>query len=90
MFLIECYDGSKELKEYFTENPLKDKEIKVTIERGGETQELAMTPVLSSKGYSMGFSYNSARVEASPLETLEYSFAEIKYQITSVFKSLGR
>ena len=82
-------DGAKELKEYFTENPLKDKEIKVTIERGGETQELAMTPVLSSKGYSMGFSYNSARVEASPLETLEYSFAEIKYQITSVFKSLG-
>ena len=52
-------DGAKELKEYFTENPLKDKEIKVTIERGGETQELAMTPVLSSKGYSMGFSYNS-------------------------------
>lgn len=82
-------DGAKELKEYFTENPLKDKEIKVTIERGGEKQELAMTPVLSSKGYSMGFSYNSARVEASPLETLEYSFAEIKYQITSVFKSLG-
>ena len=82
-------DGAKELREYFTENPLKDKEIKVTIERGGETQELAMTPVLSSKGYSMGFSYNSARVEASPLETLEYSFAEIKYQITSVFKSLG-
>lgn len=82
-------DGAKELKEYFTENPLKDKEIKVTIERDRETQELAMTPVLSSKGYSMGFSYNSARVEASPLETLEYSFAEIKYQITSVFKSLG-
>ncbi len=37
----------------------------------------------------MGFGYNTYRYEASAWETVKYSFAEIRYQIVSVFKSLG-
>lgn len=81
--------NSDELYSYFTEHPLDGTEITVTVDRDGESKELKMTPVLSAKGYTMGLNYNTYRYEASAAEALRYSFAEIKYQVSSVFKSLG-
>lgn len=81
--------NSEDLYNYIQAHPFQNKETTVTVKRDGETIELNITPVLSSEGYSMGLSYNTYRYDASPMETVKYSFAEIKYQIVSVFKSLG-
>lgn len=81
--------NSEELYNYIKEHPFEEKEVTITVDRNGEEQQLTLTPALSSKGYSMGFSYNTYRYEANAWETIKYSFAEIKYQIVSVFKSLG-
>lgn len=81
--------SSADLYNYITEHPFEDREVAMTVSREGEQVELVLTPVLSSEGYSMGFSYNTYRYDANAMETIRYSFAEIKYQIESVFKSLG-
>lgn len=78
-----------ELAEYTTKSPFTEEEITIQVERDGEPVELKVTPTLSSKGYTMGLNYNLYRYDATALETIRYSFAEIKYQISSVFKSLG-
>ena len=92
--IITSIDGteiqnSEDLYNYIQAHPFQNKETAVTVKRDGETVELNITPVLSSEGYSIGLSYNTYRYDASPMETVKYSFAEIKYQIVSVFKSLG-
>ena len=82
-------ESSADLYDYITENPFDGTEVSIMVSRDGEKKELTVTPVLGSKGYSMGLSYNTYRYQANALETVRYSFAEIKYQIESVFKSLG-
>ena len=74
---------------YLTENPLSSETIHLVLDRNGETVEVDVTPTIGLKGYDTGFEYNTARCEASALETIKYSFIEVKYQIKTVFKSLG-
>ncbi len=81
--------NSEELYKYIQEHPFENKEVTITVDRDGEERQLTLTPALSSQGYSMGFGYNTYRYEASAWEIVKYSFAEIRYQIVSVFKSLG-
>lgn len=78
-----------ELRQYFDENPLDDTEVMYTLTRDGEEYVKAVKAVYSGESYVLGFSYNTARIEADAAESLKYSLAEIKYQIKSVFKSLG-
>lgn len=92
--VIVAVDGNAiasgaELSGYITQNPFTEETVVFTVERDGGTLELEVTPAFSSEGYVMGLSYNTYRYEANAAETLKYSFAEVKYQITSVFKSLG-
>lgn len=82
-------EGSKGLYDYITQNPFTDEAVTMTVLRDDKEIELTPEPVLSSTGYSMGLSYNLYRYDTKPMETIKYSFAEIKYQIQSVFKSLG-
>ncbi len=81
--------GSDDLYEYFQSHPLTKDKIEITVLRDDEEKVLTVTPKLSSEGYTMGLSYNTYRYETNAVETVKYSFAELKYQITSVFKSLG-
>ena len=39
--------------------------------------------------YSAGFTYNLRNEKTDALGTLKYSFAELKYQIVTIYKSLG-
>lgn len=80
---IQAFDA------YLAENPLTDKSIHIVFDRNGEDIEVDITPTLGLRAYETGFSYNTARVDASALETIKYSFIEVKYQIETVFKSLG-
>lgn len=74
---------------YLAENPLSSETIKLVLDRNGEEIEADVTPSIGLKGYDTGFVYNTARYDASGLETIKYAFVEVKYQIETVFKSLG-
>ena len=74
---------------YLAENPLSDKTIHIVFDRNGEDIEVDITPTIGLAGYDTGFGYNTSRYEATALEAIKYSFIEVKYQIKSVFKSLG-
>ena len=64
----------------------------VTYERKSGTENLSttveLTPVLQ-ESYSVGFSYNLAREKTGVLDTLKYSFIEVKYWIVTTVKNLG-
>ena len=74
---------------YLAKNPLTDKTIHIVFDRAGEEIAVDITPTLGIKSYQTGFSYNLARAEVSGLDTIKYSYVEVKYQIKTVFKSLG-
>ena len=74
---------------YLKDNPLADKEIHIVLERDGKEVEVDVTPTLGIQSYQTGFNYNLARVDVSGFETIKYGYIEVKYQIKTVFKSLG-
>lgn len=82
-------EDSDALNQYLTEYPLTGDVVKLTVQRDGEEVALEVTPQKGSEGYTMGLSYNLFRYETTPAETIRYSFAEMKYQVESVFKSFG-
>lgn len=65
--------------------------LTVTVDRRGEEFTSTIVPKLSEDGknYYMGIYVSSLRTRTSPLETLKYSFYEVKYQISTVIESLG-
>ena len=79
-----------ELMAYFDRSPLNGEEIEVTYARNGEETTVAVKPQFVSSGYTIGFSYNLAREKASPLETIKYSAAEVKYWIVETGRGLGK
>ena len=78
----------KELNEYFDSHPVSGDELVITYTHRGVEKEARVTP-RAQKAYRLGFSYNLQNQKTTALGTLKYSFAEMKYQIVSVFKSLA-
>ncbi|MCD8120076.1 MAG: RIP metalloprotease RseP [Lachnospiraceae bacterium] len=76
------------MSEYLAENPIGAETMSVTYLRDGEETTVEVTPVLT-ESYSIGWSYNLYREKVGPLATIGYSFLEFKYDVKSVFKSLG-
>lgn len=79
-----------ELVAYFDQNPLSGEAIEITFVRSGETITTTVTPKFASSGYSLGFSYNLAREEASAWETIKYSASEVKFWIVETARGLGK
>ena len=79
-----------ELMAFFEQNPLTAEPINVTYTRNGESLTTTVTPKYVSSGYSLGFSYNLARVDTNAWETIRYSATEVRYWITDTFKGLGK
>lgn len=86
---MEVSNGA-ELMNYFSQNPLSGDVITIAYERNGETFVTEVTPKFASSGYSLGFSYNLAREEASAWETIKYSAAEVKFWIVETARGLGK
>ncbi len=92
--VITSVNGTKinsglELNEYFGKNKIGKDAIEITYtRRGGNETSASITPKKQS-AYTTGFTYNLANKKANVGETIKYSFAELKYQIVSVFKSIG-
>lgn len=65
-------------------------ELTVTVDRNGTNMTVTFPQKQDEEGnYYMGIYRSSQRVKASPIEVLKYSFYEVKYQISTVFKTLG-
>lgn len=82
------FESGEALGEYLAATDMTEEPVTVTLDRNGERYSVTVTPK-KSPYYSSGFAYNMYRVDAeSPLKTLQYSVCELKYQISSVYKSL--
>ena len=84
---IEIGSGS-ELEAYFSEHPISEEAVEIDYTRHGGDFHTTVQPVKAT-AYRVGFTYNTANVKASVGDVLKYSFAELKYEIVTVFKSLG-
>ena len=77
-----------EMEQYFDEHPVTGDQVTVTYMRRGGNFDTVITPSETTE-YSTGFSYNLRNEKTDALGTLKYSLAELKYQIVTVYKSLG-
>lgn len=85
----ETIESGAQLAAYLGAHPLTEEDITVTYLRDGAETTVTVTPLYSAQYYSLGWSYNTYREKVGALETVKYSFLELKYQIKTVFKSLG-
>lgn len=81
-------ESGADLGQYFADHELTGEPIELTVLHHGGEKTVTVTPAQAS-AYRLGFSYNLDNVKTDALGTLKYGFAEMKYQIVSVFKSLG-
>ena len=89
----------KAMNEYLKNNPLDGSVIEMVITHKGNAYTYQVQPVYSescvSPRYydnSMGFyfDHNSSRVKGNPLQVLKYSLYEVKFQISTTIKALGK
>lgn len=76
-----------ELGEYLDANPLDGSEVAITLLRNKKEVEVTLKPEMT-KIYSQGFSYNVMGEKQSAIDSIKYSFTEVRYQIALVLKSL--
>lgn len=80
---------SQEMADYLTKNPISNAPVTLKYLRDGATTQITVTPVLAQSGYDMGFSYNQYREKISPIQTIQYSFFELRHNIVNTIKSIG-
>lgn len=80
--------SGEELNSYFDEHVVTAEDISIEFSRHGIDKSTVITPTVLST-YKLGFSYNMQNVKTNAGGTLKYSFAELGYQVSSVFKALG-
>lgn len=89
----EKFVSGAELSAYMDAHPLDGSNVTVTYERktesGTESTTVEVTPMLYQESYGVGFAYNLAREKTGVLQTLKYSFVEVKYWIVTTVKNLG-
>ncbi len=84
----DTIETGNDVSNYFSSNTLTSDGIEITYMRHGGEFSTTIYPVKAT-AYKLGFTYNTANIKASAGDTIKYSFAEMKYEIVSVFKSLG-
>lgn len=80
--------SGEDVEAFFETYEITADPIEITYSRRGGSFDTVVYPTETST-YSAGFSYNMQNVKTDALGTLKYSFAELKYQIVTVYKSLG-
>jgi regulator of sigma E protease len=79
---------SQEMADYLTGNPISDTPVTLKYKRDGATSQITVTPVLIQSGYDLGLSYNQYREKISALQTIKYSFYELRHNIVNTIKSI--
>ena len=77
-----------ELSDYFSKHDTDGTPVSIKYTRRGGEFETTVQPVLTTV-YKLGFGYNLANQKTNALGVIKYSFCELGYQISSVFKSIG-
>ena len=89
----------KEMSDYLEENPIDGSEIVMEVEHKGNVTSYTLTPAYTescispryvSNSLGIFFDHNATRVDANPFQVLKYSLVEVKLQITSTIKALGK
>lgn len=78
-----------ELSDYMNLHPLGEEAVQLVYERDGVSTVVELSPVLYREGYTIGFTYNLLREKTNLLQTIKYSFIEVKYWIVTTVKNLG-
>ncbi|MCQ2512861.1 MAG: RIP metalloprotease RseP [Lachnospiraceae bacterium] len=78
----------QDLGNYFNEHPITANPIHIKYLHRGVVKETDVMPQKAS-AYVLGFDYNIAKQKTNVGGVLKYSFAEMRYQILSVFKGIG-
>lgn len=90
--IVRCQDvkitSGNALSEYFKENPLGKETISITYKKEGKEETIQVEPI-ENEYYTTGMQYNMYREKTGALETIHYSFLEVKYVIKNTLKSLG-
>jgi len=88
-----------DFQDYLNEHPLGDEAISIVIDHKGTEKEYIVKPsytesYVSPRYYanSVGlyFDHNGSRIDANPLQVLKYSLYEVKFQISTTIKALGK
>ena len=80
-------NSGAELQEYMAEHPLDGSEITITYVRGTKPHDLTFKSEYTTN-YSLGFSANTYRYDANMLQTVRYSFTEVRFWIDNTIHSL--
>lgn len=84
----ETIASGKEMGAFFDTHVLNGEPVELTYLRHGVEKKTRITPQ-EETAYQLGFTYNAAFEKTNALDTLKYSFVEMKYQVVSIVKSLG-
>lgn len=91
--------SGKDLSEYLEANPLDGSPVTLLVDHKGTEKEYTLTPSYTESYISPKYmansvgiyiDHNESRVSANPFEVLKYSLYEVKLQIQTVFKALGK
>jgi regulator of sigma E protease len=82
-------NSSQEMADYLTLNPISDAPVTIKYMRDGNISQVTVNPVLVQSGYDLGFGYNQYREKISALQTIQYSFYELKHNIVITIKSFA-
>lgn len=77
-----------ELYAYFQEYDITEEPLTITYTRRGGNEITATVYPAEATGYMLGFSYNLQNVKTSGFSVIRYSWAELKYEVVTVYKSL--
>ena len=94
--IITSVDGNEiknvgELAEYLAQNPPGETVMTIGYLRAGKADEVQIVPLYDSEGYSLGFTYNyNYREKTNLFGVIKNSFYEVKYEIVSTVKGLGK
>ena len=92
-------NSGKKLSAYMKEHPLDGSEVEVVIDHKGKQETYFLTPYYNESCVSprfmdnsvgIYFDHNSSRVDANPIQVLGYAAYEVKFQIVTTIKALGK
>lgn len=91
--VIRSINGTKietgeQMSEFFEGYEISSEKLVIEYTRKGIEKSCEVTPQQAS-AYRLGFEYNMQNVKTDAAGTLKYSFSEMRYQITSVYKSIA-
>ncbi|HHX11702.1 MAG TPA: RIP metalloprotease RseP [Clostridiales bacterium] len=82
-------NSGKELSDYLDANPMTDEAMSITYNHEGVENTATIIPELYTSGYQLGWVYSFASEKLSPLNVINYSFKELKFNIVNTVKSVG-